>query len=842
MANFSSGGRNNVRPAPGAASFRLGAKHTRLTSTERDSLALTLRRAGFVLASCLFGVCSFAQNATVTANLKQLGGAAAQPTGASIRVDLQNCAAPRIPGTGNIGEKTRTFYPNTSGLVTITLYANSVLDCGQGVLANPVSFYSFNLVANGQVTSLGSYKVPAGSTTLDTLTPINTTPVINTPTGDNTYLRLDLGNWGSIVQPLPPISAASVNAVGAATSASVTTNTVTAQSVNSVVNAVAAGSLNAAASACPLSGGCTIEINNAVTMSGNLTLPATTTLKFNQPGNINLAGFTLTTGPVEADAVPIFASGTVHLGAVVTQAPVEWFGAVGNGSTSDFAAIQATLNALTAGQALLQAKKYSIGTNTLSITASSVGITGVASGIPNSALYPTPTASQILSTSSTADILDVSGISISNHITYNKFTNFTLARNQAPGTNAAGLRLSFSYGAMIDGVVGEDSTACFVFKGVGAQGTGYIQNSACTWGYNGFTETSGSLAGFLIDSTSGVVSPSIRIRDSFVAANPALTGATTYGLESNGSALQDTMVDHLETATTNYGVFLQSSGGASTDIHLINGINDGCITTCIYIQGISGSAEVSGGWNFRASSSSPVIDIRNSANVNVNNLALFYPAGTGVGVSALTSGSLQVNHNNFVTGVASAIFFTNVSASTVTGNVENGITATNIFNLVNSVGNVISSNTINGTAACGIALDATSSGNAGLQTNQIGNPALGAIGTLVCNAGSNPLVAAQGLQAGLNGGVYKIRQLIRITGSPICTAAANSQCTFTLTWPKAFPDASWMGECTVELSAGTGVIWGVSGTGKTSSTATVFYRDFTGLSNMLTSAVCEGWE
>jgi hypothetical protein len=175
------------------------------TSTERGSLVLTPRRAGLVLASCLFGVCAFAQNATVTANLKQLGGGAAQPTGASIRVDLQNCAAPRVPGTGNIGEKTRTFYPNTSGVVTVTLYSNSVLDCGQGVLANPVSFYSFNLVSNGQVTSLGSYKVPVGSTTLDTLTPINTTPVINTPTGDSSYLRLDLGNWAELAGSFPPI-------------------------------------------------------------------------------------------------------------------------------------------------------------------------------------------------------------------------------------------------------------------------------------------------------------------------------------------------------------------------------------------------------------------------------------------------------------------------------------------------------------------------------------------------------------------------------------------------------------------------------------------------------------
>ena len=127
----------------------------------------------------LLATSAFAQNATVTADLKQLSGGAAQPTGASIRVDLQNCSAPRVPGTGNIGEKSRTFYPNTSGVATITLFSNTVIDCGAGVpTGTPASFYTFNLTSNGQVTSLGSYRVPAGSSTLDTLVPITTTPVV----------------------------------------------------------------------------------------------------------------------------------------------------------------------------------------------------------------------------------------------------------------------------------------------------------------------------------------------------------------------------------------------------------------------------------------------------------------------------------------------------------------------------------------------------------------------------------------------------------------------------------------------------------------------------------------
>jgi hypothetical protein len=790
---------------------------------------------------------AFAQNATVTANLKQLGGGAAQPTGASIRVDLQNCAAPRVPGTGNIGEKSRTFYPNTSGVAPIPLWSNSVIDCGAGVPTTPVSFYTFNLVANGQVTSLGSYKVPAGSTTLDTLTPINTTPVINTPTGDNSYLRLDLGNWGQLAQPLPPINATSLT-TPLVTATTVNATTVTANSVNGVFYSKSGDTIASIESEC--SSACIYLVTNpqTITLSENHTLSSNVQLYFMNGGvwTVNGSGSTLTLpGHVDGTISQHFAgTAAIKFGQNQPTANVEWFGAVGDGTTVDYTAIQATFNALTTGNALLQAKKYSIGTNTLSITTSAVGLTGVASGIPNSAQYPTPSASQIVSNSTTADILDVSGTSTSNNITYNKFTNFTLARSVAPGAAAAGLRLSFSYGAMIDGVVSMDSTAGFLFNGAGSQGTGYIQNSAASWGYNGFTETSGSLAGFEVDSTSGAASASLRIRDSFVAANPALTGTTTYGLLSNGSAMNDLMVDHLETAAVNYGDYLQaaSTSSPSTDIHILNSINDGCITTCIYVQNVGGSVEVSGGWDFRQSSTSPVIDIRTSSHVDITNLQMFYPNGSGVGLSAANTGSLRISHDDFMVGAASAISFTSVNASTVTGNVMNGITATNIISLVTSAGNVISSNTINGTAACGISLDVNSNGIGGLETNQIGLPALGTITNLVCNAGINPTGFPAGIQLGANGSIYSIRQQVRMTGSPLCSAAASGSCTFTLTFPKAFPNTTWAGQCTAEASTGAGAVITVANSGKTTTTATVTFRDFSAATNAITSAACEGWE
>jgi hypothetical protein len=97
----------------------------------------------------------------------------------------------------------------------------------------------------------------------------------------------------------------------------------------------------------------------------------------------------------------------------------------------------------------------------------------------------------------------------------------------------------------------------------------------------------------------------------------------------------------------------------------------------------------------------------------------------------------------------------------------NGITATSIVNVVNSSGDVIADNTINGTATNGIALDSTSVGIAGLDTNQIGLSVLGTITNLLTDNGSTP--SSHTLTATLIGG---------------CTTGSTSfsTCPNTLTW------------------------------------------------------------
>jgi hypothetical protein len=591
-----------------------------------------------------------------------------------------------------------------------------------------------------------------------------------------------------------------------------------------------------------------VTAQQTITLSANHTLSSNVSLNFLNGGKWTVNGaFTLTIpNQVQGTLNTHFAgSSAIAFGAKQALAPVEWFGAIGNWNgttgTDNTAAIQACLNALSVGQCALQAQSYKT-TAPLTITRSQVGIVGVAGGgFAAAALYPTPSPSTIIISSAIADVLDVSGTSTSNNVAFNVFTNFTIARTQAP-VSAKGISLTFSYGAKIDGVTSMDSTVDFYLHAFGSQGVGYIQNSAALWGFNGFGETSGSFAGIQVDSLDGTPSPSTRILNSFAVANPANVTATTFGIESNGSATADLMIDHFETATVSYGEFLQVSGGLSTDVHILNAINDNCEITCIFVQSSLGAVEVSGGWDFRVSTSTPAIEITASTHVDITNLQIFYPAGTGVGLSVANSDSIRVSHNDLISGSGSAITFDTVRGSTITGNVMNGITATNIISFVNSSGDVISSNTINGTATNGISLDANSSGTGGLETNQIGNPAFGTVTNPIVNLGVNPTTFCCGNQIGLNGSTYQIRQGIRASGSPLCSAAANGNCTFTLTWPKAFPNTTWAGQCSAETSTGAGVITSVAETGKTTTTATVTFHDLSGATNAVSSVICEGWE
>jgi hypothetical protein len=105
--------------------------------------------------------------AAVTVTIDAASIAVPNPNAALIRINLQNCDAGRVKGTGQIVPRSQTVHP-VGGTSTVTLYDNTQIDCGHG---NLDSYYTFDLVYKGTSRSIGSYKLPTGTYQLAQLTP-----------------------------------------------------------------------------------------------------------------------------------------------------------------------------------------------------------------------------------------------------------------------------------------------------------------------------------------------------------------------------------------------------------------------------------------------------------------------------------------------------------------------------------------------------------------------------------------------------------------------------------------------------------------------------------------------
>jgi hypothetical protein len=380
-------------------------------------------------------------------------------------------------------------------------------------------------------------------------------------------------------------------------------------------------------------------------------------------------------------------------------------------------------------------KKYRI-TSTLNITRGNIGISGASGTLINITIFPSPNRSVIYIDSPTLDGIYARGTSPGNQIAANRFNDFNVDRTQAPGSDAAGLRLVHSSAAIVQNVIAQDHTAGFYLDDVGSLGYGYIDNSAAAWGYQGFTETSGSFGGFVVNSLDGAASPSLRIRNSFVVSNPPQSASvTTYGLQDIGLAINDLHVYHLETALVSYGVYLHATGGSfgqSSDTFLENIINDACLVTCVYMQGIRGTVNLMDSWNYEQVNAlnSYDIDIEDSTGVGLIGNKLYYPGTGHAGIYTSGGGSLHIV-DNWIYGSGPAISLNTTSGSVVNGNVMNGPNnwGTNIVELkANSQGNVVSGNSMQGTATNGLFIDPSSASVAGIDSNQIGSLTL--LGTI----------------------------------------------------------------------------------------------------------------
>lgn len=111
---------------------------------------------------------------TLTINVTSFTGGTSP--GASVRIDLQNCANARLLGTGQIVPQTQNITP-VAGTAVVTLFSNTDGAGGGQILCQTptgqqaVSYYSFSFVYQGVITSIGSYNLIPGTFVLANLTP-----------------------------------------------------------------------------------------------------------------------------------------------------------------------------------------------------------------------------------------------------------------------------------------------------------------------------------------------------------------------------------------------------------------------------------------------------------------------------------------------------------------------------------------------------------------------------------------------------------------------------------------------------------------------------------------------
>ncbi len=149
-------------------------------------------KLGFL--GCLLAVLGLpcAALTTVTAQLAS-GDASAQSKGTKVHFELKYCGSnqSRVVGVAVLPPSNFDVYPNASGYISKAIYGNDLITCGvtAGNTRWRVTFYSNNVAS-----ASADYNITGSTFDLTAAIPVTVAPVVASPSGDTTYMRLDGGN------------------------------------------------------------------------------------------------------------------------------------------------------------------------------------------------------------------------------------------------------------------------------------------------------------------------------------------------------------------------------------------------------------------------------------------------------------------------------------------------------------------------------------------------------------------------------------------------------------------------------------------------------------------------
>jgi hypothetical protein len=376
------------------------------------------------------------------------------------------------------------------------------------------------------------------------------------------------------------------------------------------------------------------------------------------------------TGPIIAPPTRIFATNnsTISINGATPMIYAEWFGAVGNGTTSDSLAINNALGAMTQGGILkLLAKAYKL-TTTVTVAHHSTTIEGTSIG-------PSPYDSggglvygtQLIGTNA------VNGISVTafNYIT---LKNFGLSLASGATTACIGIVAASNY----------------QFKTIDVRVTNYstgVQlNSANSDTYlervfalsENVTVT--PVVGFDISSATSQNS-SVYISHCISAHQSFATNA--YGFWAHGVAIADLFLDMCEADSCTYGFYIDGSSSTANlnmDIHMRGCLADSLANAGVgfYIHNLAavgngGACEIVNGWVSGGNASSIGVYVDgSSARVRVSGMQVNGGTGMGIGIYVRNGSGSMVTDNTILNCSNSGIVCDNNASSTIANNVGYG--------------------------------------------------------------------------------------------------------------------------------------------------------------------------
>jgi len=396
-------------------------------------------------------------------------------------------------------------------------------------------------------------------------------------------------------------------------------------------------------------------------------------------------------------------TGTVVFGPATPSLYPEWLGALRDNSHDDLAAINTVIAARsTGGGGIVQLQAGTYKTTGAIIEKSGVTIQGVAPLGVGGASSPTI----INDTSTSGDIISIVGTttdcagatSINNPVV----RNLQIQRTPVGVAGSVGINTTDACWILIDHVSAKDS---FVNFKLNSARSGTWDTLISNW-----TTTSASVrSGWEIDTTTAGSFTTYLLHCLAVG-----TGSNTRGLYVHGTHTSDIKTDHFESATLDYGFYIDST--IAIDMHFVNSIHDGCQVDCIFLNGNTGypgSIEITGGYVAPTTGNNGIHNT-NSRGVVVSNVQFLY--GNGLLLDG-SGGAAYSSYNNNVFrvpgGKTGAHFSGSCAGNTFNNNVMIGDpTATVLLSVTNTcILNEFNSNSFGGTATTGMNFDATSNQN-----------------------------------------------------------------------------------------------------------------------------------